>query len=240
MMDNFNSDITGSSMQLYIGNKNYSSWSMRPWVLLRNADIAFDEVKLRFDSLEPGSEFKNAIGKINPAGRVPCLVDDGLVVWDTLAIAEYVAEKFPAKQLWPQDTAQRARARSVCAEMHSGFTALRSACMMNIEASLPEAGALVMRDKPAVRADVARIETLLSELLTAHGGPYLFGKQFTIADAYYAPVCMRFKTYALSQRADINAYIDRVRAAPGVAHWIADALAEDDFRDFEEPYRLKR
>jgi glutathione S-transferase len=171
---------------------------------------------------------------------VPCLVDDGLVVWDTLAIAEYAAEKYPNKQLWPQDVKQRARARSICAEMHSGFSPLRSSCPMNIEASLPEVGALVLRDKPAVRADIARIEAMWGELLTKHGGPYLFGKQFTIADAYFAPVCMRLKTYNLSQRADINTYVDRVRAAPGVAEWIAAALVENDFRDFEEPYRLKR
>ncbi len=227
-------------MQLYIGNKNYSSWSMRPWVMLTHANIAFDEVLLRFDSMEPGSAFKTAINKINPVGKVPCLVDDGLVVWDTLAIAEYAAEKFPDKKLWPQDTRQRARARSVCAEMHSGFTALRSACMMNIEASLPDIGALVLRDQAGVRADVARIETIFSELLSQHGGPFLFGSQFSIPDAYFAPVCMRFKTYGLSQRADINAYIERVRAAKGVAQWIAAALVEDDFRDFEEPYRLKR
>jgi glutathione S-transferase len=183
-------------MQLYIGNKNYSSWSMRPWVLLTNAGIAFDEVMLRFDSMEAGSQFKNAIHKVNPAGRVPCLVDDGLVVWDTLAIAEYLAEKYPAKKLWPPGVAERARARSICAEMHSGFAALRGACPMNIEASLPDIGALVLRDNPAVRADVARIEAIWSELLAQHGGPYLFGAQFGIADAYFAPVCMRFTTYA--------------------------------------------
>jgi glutathione S-transferase len=227
-------------MQLYIGNKNYSSWSMRPWVLLTNAGIPFDEVLLRFDSFAPGSSFRTAIDKINPVGKVPVLVDDGLVVWDTLAIAEYVAEKYPAKNLWPQDAKQRARARSICAEMHSGFTGLRGACPMNIEARLPEAGALALRDKPAVRTDAARIEAIFSELLAQHSGPFLFGPQFTVADAYFAPVCMRFKTYALSQRADVNAYIDRVRAAPGVAQWIAAALIEDDFRDFEEPFRLKR
>ncbi len=227
-------------MQLYIGNKNYSSWSMRPWVMLTNAGIAFDEVMLRFDSFAPGSAFRTAIDKISPVGKVPCLVDDGLVVWDTLAIAEYVAEKYPDKKHWSVDVKHRARARSICAEMHSGFSALRSACMMNIEASLPEVGALVLRDKPAVRADVARVETIFSELLAQHGGPYLFGSQFTIADAYYAPVCMRFKTYALSQRQDVNDYLERLRAAPGVAQWIAAAVVEDDFRDFEEPYRLQR
>jgi glutathione S-transferase len=227
-------------MQLYIANKNYSSWSMRPWVMLKNAGIAFDEVMARFDSFDPGSQFKKTITAVNPTGRVPCLVDDGLVVWDTLAIAEYAAEKYPNKQLWPQDVKQRARARSICAEMHSGFSALRTACPMNIEASLPDIGALALRDKPAVRADVARIEAMWNELLTQHGGPYLFGKQFSIADAYFAPVCMRFKTYALSQRPGINAYIESVRAAHGVADWIAAALVENDFRNFEEPYRLKR
>jgi glutathione S-transferase len=233
-------------MQLYIGNKNYSSWSMRPWVLLTNAGIPFDEVLVRFDSFAPGSAFRATIDKINPVGKVPCLVEgasdanSGLVVWDTLAIAEYVAEKYPAKHLWPQDARQRARARSICAEMHSGFSALRSACMMNIEAHLPEVGALALRDKPAVRTDVARIETIFSELLAQHGGPFLFGNQFTVADAFYAPVCMRFKTYALSQRADVNAYIEHIRTAPGVAQWIAAALVENDFLDFEEPFRLKR
>jgi glutathione S-transferase len=227
-------------MQLYIANKNYSSWSMRPWVMLKNAGIAFDEVMARFDSFELGSQFKKTIQAVSPTGRVPCLVDDDLVVWDTLAIAEYAAEKFPASQLWPQAVKQRARARSICAEMHSGFGALRSSCPMNIEASLPEMGALALRDKAAVRADVARIEAMWAELLTQHGGPYLFGPQFCIADAYFAPVCMRFKTYNLSQRADINAYVNRVRTAPGVAAWIADALVENDFRDFEEPYRVKR
>lgn len=227
-------------MKLYIGNKNYSSWSMRPWVMLQNAGIAFEEIKLRFDSFDANSEFRQAINKVSPVGKVPVLVDGDLTVWDTLAIAEYAAESFPDKQLWPTDKAQRARARSVCAEMHSGFTNLRGACMMNIEAHLPEAGALALRDKPAVAADVRRIETIWSELLSAYGGQYLFGSRFTIADAYFAPVCMRFKTYALSAKPQINAYIETIRNAPGVKEWIADALVEDDFRDFEEPFRLKR
>ncbi len=227
-------------MKLYIGNKNYSSWSMRPWVMLKNAGIAFEEIKLRFDSFDKGSQFRAAIEKISPVGKVPVLVDGALTVWDTLAIAEYAAESFPEKLLWPADKAQRARARSICAEMHSGFTHLRGACMMNIEAVLPDVGALVLRDKPAVAADVNRIETIWSELLGEHGGPYLFGARFTIADAYFAPVCMRMKTYALSKNPQINAYIEAIRSASGVRDWIADALVEGDFRDFEEPYRLKR
>ena len=226
-------------LSLYIGNKNYSSWSMRPWVMLRQSGIDFDEVMVRFDSFSGDSRFKQRLGLISPAGRVPVLVDDGFVVWDTLAIAEYVAEKFPEKTLWPRDPHARARARSVCAEMHSGFGALRSACGMNIEADLAEAGKIIWRDKPAVRADVARIVEMWSELLAAHDGPMLFG-EFSIADAYFAPVCMRLRTFALPVPEKITAYVQRVGALPGVKAWIDGALAEKDFLDFEEPYRLER
>ena len=224
-------------LKLYIGNKNYSSWSMRPWVLLRQAGIEFEEVKVRFDSFDSNSSFKQTMAGLTPVGKVPVLADDGFVVWDTLAIAEYLAEKFPVKALWPQGMQPRARARSICAEMHSGFGALRSACPMNIEADLATIGALVWRDKPAVRADVARIVSMWSELLEQSKGPMLFG-DFSIADAYFAPVVMRLKTYALPVPASISAYIDRLCAMPGVKAWIDDALLEKDFRDFEEPYRL--
>ena len=226
-------------LKLYIGNKNYSSWSMRPWVLLKQAGIPFEEVRIRFDSFDAGSAFKQQAQSVNPAGKVPVLDDDGLVVWDTLAIAEYLAERFPDKQLWPQNLPARARARSVCAEMHSGFGALRSACPMNIEADLREAGQLIWRDKPAVRADVARLIAMWSELLAEHQGPLLFGT-FGIADAFFAPVCMRLKNYALPVPSDISAYIARLSALPGVKAWIDEALTENDFRDFEEPYRIKR
>jgi len=226
-------------LKLYIGNKNYSSWSMRPWVLLKQAGIPFEEVKLRFDSFDASSGFKQQISNVNPVGKVPALDDNGFVVWDTLAIAEYAAERFPDKKLWPEDMQARARARSLCAEMHSGFGALRSACPMNIEASLPEMGQLIWRDKPAVRADVQRLVAMWTELLAQYKGPMLFG-DFSIADAFFAPVCMRLKSYALPVPADITAYIQRVSALPGVKAWIDDALAENDFRDFEEPYRIKR
>lgn len=225
--------------KLTIGNKNYSSWSMRPWVLLRQAGIPFEEVLVRFDSFDTDSQFKQTLARLNPAGKVPVLTDGELVIWDTLAIAEYLAESYPGKQLWPADKAARARARSVCAEMHSGFTALRSHCPQNIEASLPDTGALIWRDKPAVRADVERLVAMWGELLQAHGGPLLFGG-FTIADAYFAPVCMRLKTYGLPVPPAIAVYVERVAALPGVASWIQDARAEADFRAFEEPYRLKR
>jgi glutathione S-transferase len=224
-------------VQLYIGNKNYSSWSMRPWVLLRQMGIDFEEVKVRFDSFAPGSGFRSAMDAITPVGKVPVLVHNGLVIWDTLAIAEYLAEQFPDKQLWPPERTARARARSVCAEMHSGFTGLRSACPMNIDAKLPEVGALALRDKPVVRADLQRIVSMWSGLLTEHGGPMLFGA-FSVADAYFAPVVMRLKTYALPVPADVATYMDRVCALPGVKAWIDGALAEKDFIDFEEPFRL--
>jgi len=165
-------------------------------------------------------------------------VDDGLVVWDSLAIGEYLAEKYPAKHLWPRDPHARARARSICAEMHSGFAALRSACPMNIEANLADTGQLIWRDKPAVRADVARLVSMWGELLSQHQNQMLFG-DFSLADAFYAPVAMRLKTYALPVPAAITAYIARLSALPGVKAWIDEALAENDFRDFEEPFRIQ-
>ena len=234
------------ALKLYIGNKNYSSWSMRPWVLLKQAGIPFEEVMLRFDSFEADSKFKKSLQGVNPVGKVPVLEDDGFTVWDTLAIAEYLAERFPEKALWPADAQARARARSVCAELHSGFGALRSHCPMNIEASLPEVGRLIWRDQAGVRADLARLCGMWGELLAAQPGrmpdgsaPLLFGA-FSIADAFYAPICMRLKTYGLPLPADLASYVDRVAALPGVQAWIEGALAEHDFLDFEEPYRLGR
>jgi glutathione S-transferase len=226
-------------MQLYIGNKNYSSWSMRPWVLMTQAGIPFEEIIIPFDGMEDNSPFRVELAKISPAGRVPVLVDDGLAIWDTLAIAEYLAEKFPGLQLWPSDPAQRARARSVVAEMHAGFGALRNAFGMNIEASLPEIGAKVLREQPQVRADVERIVQMWTGLLERHGGPLLFGR-FTIADAFYAPVVTRFVTYAVPLPAPVTAYMDRVLALPSVRAWREAALAEKTFVPFDEPYRTHR
>ena len=223
-------------MQLYIGNKNYSSWSMRPWVLLKQAGIRFDEVRLRFDAFSPDSKFKTELARISPAGRVPVLVDGDLTVWDTLAIAEYLAERFPEKKLWPQDVKSRARARSVCAEMHSGFGSLRSHFPMNIEAALPEVGTRVLAEQAGVRDDLARLVGMWSALLDTSAGPMLFGS-FGIADAFFAPVVMRLNTYRAPMPAPIAGYMQRVTALPGVQAWIGDALAERDFLDFEEPYR---
>ncbi|WP_062477951.1 glutathione S-transferase family protein [Variovorax boronicumulans] len=225
--------------KLYIGNKNYSSWSMRPWVLMTQAGIPFEEVMVRFDSFDATSQFKHVIGAINPVAKVPVLVDGDLAIWDTLAIAEYLAERFPEKQLWPQGVAERARARSICAEMHSGFTNLRGNCPMNIEASLPEVGARLLAEQPGVQEDLDRIVQMWTELLETHGGPMLFGA-FTIADAFFAPVGMRIRGYGLPVPPAIDAYIARVAALPGVAAWIAGALAEKTFVAFDEPYRTSR
>ena len=225
-------------LKLYVGNKNYSSWSMRPWVAMTQADIAFEEVYVRFDSFSAQSQFKQRMTGLNPAGKVPVLQDGDLSIWDTLAIGEYLAESFPEKHLWPADKATRARARSICAEMHSGFSALRSHCPMNIEALLPNRGALIWRDHPGVRADVQRIVDMWTQLLQTHGGPMLFGA-FTLADAYFAPVVMRLHSYALPVPSLISAYMERVQALSGVQAWVQAALAEKDFLVFEEPYRLQ-
>jgi glutathione S-transferase len=226
-------------MQLYIGNKNYSSWSMRPWVAMRQFGIPFEEAMVRFDGFDADSRFKQVLARLSPVGRVPLLVDEGFVVWDTLAIAEYLAEKFPQHALWPRDTQARARARSLCAEMHSGFGALRSACPMNVEARLPEIGQRILAEQQAVRADLSRLAAMWTEALAASGGPFLFG-EFSLADAYFAPVASRVRTYALPLPPEAAAWAARVLAAPGVAAWVEGALAERDFLDFEEPYRKAR
>jgi len=172
---------------------------------------------------------------------VPLLVDGAIVVWDTLAIAEYLAETCPEARLWPDDKAQRARARSICAEMHAGFRALRSACGMNIEADLRYQGALIWRDNAGVRADVERIVEMWSELLADHAASHpdgmLFGR-FSVADAYFAPIVMRLTRYALPVPADIAAYMERVEALPGIAAWVDAALQEHQFVREDEPYRL--
>ena len=157
-------------MQLYIGNKNYSSWSLRPWLLMKHAGIPFEEKKVRL-GWEDDSPFKKTMLALAPSGRVPLLIDDGFPIWDSLAIAETLAERFPDKQLWPRDPKQRARARSLCAEMHSGFGELRSTFGMNLEARLPEIGERMLREKPGVARDLKRIDAMWDEALEASGGP---------------------------------------------------------------------
>ena len=225
-------------MQLLIGNKNYSSWSMRPWVLMRQLGIHFEEIKLRFD-FTPGSAFNRTVARHSPAGLVPVLLDDEFSVWDSLAITEYLHEKFPGLRVWPDDIQERARARCLTAEIHAGFGALRSACPMNIELRSPAVGARLWAEQPALRANVERIEVMWLQALADSGGPFLFGA-FGAADAMYAPVCMRFVSYGLPMSPHVQSYVERVSAAPGVAAWISGALAEHDFIAEDEPYRQQR
>ncbi|MBL8342696.1 MAG: glutathione S-transferase family protein [Rubrivivax sp.] len=231
-------------MQLVIANKNYSSWSMRPWVLMRGLGIDFEERKLSFMLGLGTGGFRAAMLPISPAGRVPALIDGDLVVWDSLAIAEYLHERFPDQGVWPTDRAARARARSICAEMHAGFGALRQHCPMNVEASMPEVGARVLREQPQVQRDLERIDRMWSDALAAaapggRGGPFLFGA-FGAADAYYAPVALRVRTYGLPLSGPAADYAQRLLAAPGPAAWIADALQEHEFVPEDEPYRTRR
>jgi glutathione S-transferase len=215
-------------LTLVIGNKNYSSWSMRPWVLLRELRIPFDEVKLRFHS----DEWTREIARWSPSGLVPVLWKGDQAVWDTLAIMESVAEWYPERGVWPADPVARAFARSMSAEMHSGFRDLRSSMPMNIRASHPGKGMTA-----ATRADIARIEALWGEARRRFGaaGPFLFGA-FCAADAMYAPVVMRFATYAVALAPASAAYCSAMRAAPGVEAWIRDATAEKEFVAEDEPY----
>lgn len=225
-------------MQLYIGNKNYSSWSLRPWLLMRHAGIAFEEILVRLDFGE-GSPFKRQLMTVAPIAKVPVLVDEGFAIWDTLAIAEYLAETFPEMNLWPPARADRARARSLCAEMHAGFVALRTSFPMNIEATLAHVGAQVLREQPAVLRDVERIAAMWSEALDASGGPFLFG-DFGIVDAYYAPVCTRLRTYGVTLPNGAQAYAQRILELPSQREWDAAASAEADFLPPDEPYRDTR
>ncbi len=212
---------------------------MRAWVLMREIGIEFEECQVRMDGFDDNSGFKTRMREISPAGKVPVLVDGTVVAWDTLSIAEYLAEAFPERQLWPAAAADRALARSMCAEIHSGLSALRAACPMNIEAHLPHVGALAVRDNPPLVRDLERLIGMCSPLLANHGGPMLFGR-FTIADAYCAPLVMRLLTYDLPVPADIQAYMERVANLKSVTEWVEQARQEQDFLVHEEPYRLTR
>ena len=216
-------------LKLVIGNKNYSSWSLRAWLPMTEAAIPFEEIRIPLFT----PAFAASIARYTPAGRVPVLVDEsaGLAVWDTLAIAETLAERFPDRNLWPVDASLRAHARSICAEMHSGFSTLRGAWPMNISARLPGRGWTI-----GVQDDVDRLVAMWRECLERSGGPMLFGA-FTIADAFFAPVVSRFATYEAELPADIAGYRDRVLALPGMRAWSAAANAETDFLADDEPYR---
>ncbi|MFO1362985.1 MAG: glutathione S-transferase family protein [Burkholderiales bacterium] len=217
-----------SGPQLVIGNKNYSSWSMRAWVLLRALGIDFEEVQLKLHT----EAWDREIGRLSPSGRVPVLWLDGAPVWDTLAIAETVAERWPDRQAWPRDARARAVARAACAEMHSGFHALREAMPMNIRGAYPGRGM-----GPGVAQDIDRIVAIWTMCRERHGrdGALLFGA-FTAADAFYAPVATRFVTYGVRLPDAARRYVDAVLALPAVQTWSAAARAEPEVIAAEEPY----
>jgi glutathione S-transferase len=217
-----------AELTLVVGNKNYSSWSMRPWVLMKQLAIPFEEKKLRFHSDEWDAE----IERWSPSRLVPVLWRGDQCVWDTLAIAEALHEWFPQKGVWPKDEKARAFARSSSAEMHSGFRDLRANMPVNIRASHPGKGM-----NPAVQANIDRIEKLWSEARTrfGSGGPFLFGA-FSAADAMFAPVATRFRTYGVKVSPEATRYCEAVLAAPGVRAWIDAALQEKEFVAEDEPY----
>ncbi|KAK48392.1 glutathione S-transferase [Caballeronia jiangsuensis] len=204
-------------MKLVIGDKFNSSWSMRPWVLLKHFGIAFDETLIRLGQ----PDTKSKILDVSPSGKVPCLITDaGDSVWESLAIVETIAEQHPEHAMWPRDAAARARARSISAEMHAGFADLRQNMPMEITTHAPGTGAT-----PGALANIARIKAIWAECLAASGGPFLFG-EFGIADAMFAPVVMRFNTYAPELSATSLEYSKRVTALPAVAAWIEGAREE--------------
>ena len=207
------------ALKLVIGNKNYSSWSMRPWMALKGTGIAFDEVVI---PLYTGVADKQRILDVTRSGKVPALIDGAVTVWDSLAIIEYAAERFPDAKLWPQDVAARAHARSVSAEMHSSFMPLRNECGMNIHRPI--------RAKPLsedAQANIARIQQIWTECRALYGakGPYLFGV-FSGADAMFAPVIHRFRTYAIDVTPPARDYMDTMLANPAFQEWTNGALAE--------------
>lgn len=213
------------SLQLVIGNKNYSSWSLRPWLAMKQAGMQFDEINVLLQ--QPNTTER--ILRYSPTGKVPCLIDGDLTVFDSLAICEYINEKISEQRagegLWPRDSAERARARAVTAEMHSGFAALRTHMPMDIRSRRPDKGSAAQR-REDVAADIERIQTVWSECL-AYGGPMLFGR-FSIADAFYAPVVTRFATYGVKLSPLLASYSENVLALPAMHQWITAAKAEPE------------
>ncbi|GLH76342.1 glutathione S-transferase [Bradyrhizobium sp. SSBR45G] len=208
------------TLKLVIGNKNYSSWSMRPWLALRGCDIAFEEIVIPLYTSDPAD--KARILKHSPAGKVPILIDGAVTVWDSLAIIEYLAERFPEAALWPADAAARAQARSVSAEMHSGFQALRNECPMNLHREIRP-----VELSADAKANIARVEDIWRDCRASFGagGPFLFGR-FSGADAMFAPVVTRFHSFAVPVSAETRAYMDTMMAMPAFAAWVRDGLAE--------------
>lgn len=208
-------------LRLYIANKNYSSWSLRPWVLMRSLGVPFEEKIVPFGLPGPEGAFRN----FSPSGRVPCLIDGDTTVWDSLAITEYLAERFPG--VWPSDATARAWARCAAAEMHSGFAALRERCSMSCGVRVR------LHDHPQELArDLARLDELWRDGLDRFGGPFLAGAAFTAADAFFCPVAFRVQTYGLSLSPAAGQYANRLLALPPMREWYAAAVAEP-WRDHE-------
>ncbi|OWY39208.1 glutathione S-transferase [Xenophilus sp. AP218F] len=203
---------------LIIGNKNYSSWSLRPWLVLKMLNEPFQEQQIDLFL----SDTKARILAANPAGKVPVLIDDKLRVWDSLSICEYLAECFPASRLWPDDGALRAIARSIVSEIHSGFSAMRQHLPMNIRLSR-----VAYESSPAVESDIARVIALWEEHLPRHesDGPFLFGA-FTIADAFCAPIATRFATYDVKLPTRSQAYVQHILSLPAMQEWYQAARSE--------------
>jgi len=208
-----------AKLQLVIGNKAYSSWSLRPWLLLRESGIAFDEILIPL--YQPDSPRK--IRERSPSGRVPALIDGGTTIWDSLAICEYVAEKFPKAKGWPDDERARAIARSVCAEMHSGFAAVRTELPMNLRGRRTG-----VTPSETARAEIDRIFDIWSDCRRQFGtgGKFLFGR-FGIADAMYAPVVTRFATYGVALSGAVRDYSEAIQALPSLKEWTQAAREED-------------
>ena len=206
------------ALTLIIGNKNYSSWSFRPWIAMKVSGMAFDEVVISLDA----PDFKPRVSKISGTGKVPALGDNGIRVWESLAILEYLAERFPAARLWPSDPAARAHARAISSEMHAGFVPLRRACPMNMWRPVKK---LELNDEAL--ANVKRIQAMWAECRTRYGagGPFLFGA-FSAADAMYAPVVSRFHTYDVGVDKTARVYMDAMMALPAWAEWKTAALKE--------------
>ncbi|WGS83979.1 glutathione S-transferase family protein [Methylomonas sp. UP202] len=214
--------------ELYIANKNYSSWSLRPWVLMRELGIPFVEKLVPFAETDQPNPFRS----FSPTGKVPCLIDGETVVWDSLAITEYLAERSPA--VWPADAASRTWARCAAAEMHSGLQTLRECCTMNCGLRIRTAS-----PSHALAKDLARLNELWLDGLTRFGGPYLAGPAFTAVDAFFAPVAFRVQTYGLELAPACRAYADRLLALPAMQDWYAAALNET-WRDEEHEQMARK
>jgi glutathione S-transferase len=209
------------SLTLHVGSRRYSSWSLRPYLALAHSGAKFETRVILLDQ----ADSKANIQKVTPAGRVPVLHAGELVIWDSLAICEYVAELHPEAKLWPTDRAARAKARAISAEMHAGFAALRRDMPMDVHAKKPGNG-----HTPEALADARRVHAIWHEAFAASSGPFLFGA-FTIADAMFAPVATRFVTYGVELDAPCRAYVDAIYALPSMKQWLADAEREPETRE---------